>query len=525
MVSPHGIKLAVHLISAYFGDIVSKVCECLLRNGTLSLQQVLRFTELNKENATNALLVLIQHNCVQAFSIEQQGGFMEQPKMVTHYMALHDNIIHLMRFSKFLAIISDEFGQECMEIFEGLLQHGRLSMNQIVDRYKDKHKSHTSKENSTAANVAHENFNKLAQAHYIERCPASEPYLESEKEDDTAGKKKTAKSKTNDPSQTLEARALAAATPMESIRFLVEADTFTNGAPDENTKKTSTTEIVGEKRKKIFLEPENKEILWRVNFEEFVRHFRHKCCITHMTTRMDNVAGIVLSAIFEATRRDETKVKMENTVPLPMDRIYEEAIKREEGRSLSLERVRDSLVQLGCEVPIIGLDETYSIDLKKIIDEAQAQEVESVVLKKYGREAYRIFRLLLQSKRLCETDQIWMATFVDKKDALKILFQLWKDDLLHMERVANEGQKLESLCWKLNKVSVWEQVLDDMYHAALNLKLRLVHELEQAKEILRKGKSVGDQVLAKRKKVGEKWEVLDSSLMILDDAIMLFHDF
>ncbi|XP_023752435.1 uncharacterized protein LOC111900785 isoform X3 [Lactuca sativa] len=496
MVSPHGIKLAVHLISAYFGDIVSKVCECLLRNGTLSLQQVLRFTELNKENATNALLVLIQHNCVQAFSIEQQGGFMEQPKMVTHYMALHDNIIHLMRFSKFLAIISDEFGQECMEIFEGLLQHGRLSMNQIVDRYKDKHKSHTSKENSTAANVAHENFNKLAQAHYIERCPASEPYLESEKEDDTAGKKKTAKSKTNDPSQTLEARALAAATPMESIRFLVEADTFTNGAPDENTKKTSTTEIVGE-----------------------------KCCITHMTTRMDNVAGIVLSAIFEATRRDETKVKMENTVPLPMDRIYEEAIKREEGRSLSLERVRDSLVQLGCEVPIIGLDETYSIDLKKIIDEAQAQEVESVVLKKYGREAYRIFRLLLQSKRLCETDQIWMATFVDKKDALKILFQLWKDDLLHMERVANEGQKLESLCWKLNKVSVWEQVLDDMYHAALNLKLRLVHELEQAKEILRKGKSVGDQVLAKRKKVGEKWEVLDSSLMILDDAIMLFHDF
>lgn len=76
-------------------------------------------------------------------------------------------------------------------------------MNQIVDRYKDKHKSHTSKENSTAANVAHENFNKLAQAHYIERCPASEPYLESEKEDDTAGKKKTAKSKVKTISTTI----------------------------------------------------------------------------------------------------------------------------------------------------------------------------------------------------------------------------------------------------------------------------------------------------------------------------------
>ncbi|KVI04710.1 RNA polymerase III subunit RPC82-related, helix-turn-helix [Cynara cardunculus var. scolymus] len=115
MVSPHGIKLAVHLISTYFGDIVSKVCECLLCKGTLSLAQVIRYTEL--------------------------GGFGEAPKIVTQYMALHDNIIHHMRFPKFLAIVSDEFGQECMELFEGLLQHGRLSFNQIMDRHKDKHRA------------------------------------------------------------------------------------------------------------------------------------------------------------------------------------------------------------------------------------------------------------------------------------------------------------------------------------------------------------------------------------------------
>lgn len=36
-------------------------------------------------------------------------------------------------------------------------------------------------------------------------------------------------------------------------------------------------------------------------------------CVSHVTTRLDSVAGVVLSAIFEATRRDETKVKMDNT--------------------------------------------------------------------------------------------------------------------------------------------------------------------------------------------------------------------
>ncbi|KVI08682.1 hypothetical protein Ccrd_012927, partial [Cynara cardunculus var. scolymus] len=71
-----------------------------------------------------------------------------------------------------------------MELFEGLLQHGRLSFNQIMDRHKDKHRAVvTSGENSTAANVLHENFNTLIQACYIERCPAHEPFLAPEEGD------------------------------------------------------------------------------------------------------------------------------------------------------------------------------------------------------------------------------------------------------------------------------------------------------------------------------------------------------
>nr|XP_043633476.1 DNA-directed RNA polymerase III subunit RPC3 [Erigeron canadensis] len=532
MTSPHGIELAVHLISTYFGDIVSKVCECLLRKGTLSLAQVRKYTEMKDVTVKNALLVLIQHNCVQAFNLQVSGGFGEAPKIVTQYMALHDNIIHHMRFPKFLAIVLDEFGKECMEIIEGLLQHGSLSLKLITDRYKDKHKANaTSEENSTAAIVLHENFNKLAHARYIERCPAHEPFLPPEED---APKKRTARSRMGDGPLTVEARALAAAAPMESLRFLVEVDACGNGAADDDddSNKCPTTGIVGEKRKQpeaeVWATNQNKEILWRVNFEEFMRRLRHKACVSHVTTRLDSVAGIVLSAIFEAGRKEETKVKMEKTVPLPLETVFEEAMKSEEGRSLTLERVRASLVQLGCELPTIGIDETYSIDLKKIIDQAQAQEVESIVLKKYGREAYRIFRLLLERERLYDTDKISNTTFVEKKDALKILFQLWKDDFLHMERLGNDAaQKSEILLWKLNKRSLWEQVLDDMYHAALNLKLRLVHELEQAKDILRvlKGKTVGDEVMQKRKRVGDKWKVLESSLMILDDAILLFHDF
>ena len=52
---------------------VQKVCECLLRKGTLPLAQIIHFTELSKQNAVNSLLVLIQHNCVQAFATQSEG--------------------------------------------------------------------------------------------------------------------------------------------------------------------------------------------------------------------------------------------------------------------------------------------------------------------------------------------------------------------------------------------------------------------------------------------------------------------
>ncbi|XP_076886734.1 uncharacterized protein LOC143536683 [Bidens hawaiensis] len=537
MTTPHGIKLAVHLISTYFGDIVSKVCDCLLNKGPLSQMQVIKYTQLTKQQVANSLLVLIHHNCVQAFNIQLPGSFGEPPKIVTQYMALYDNIIHHMRFPKFSSIVSNEFGRDCAYVFDGLLQHGRLSMNQIMDRSELNIKN---RENGNASNVLHENFNKLAQARFIERCPAVEPFLEPQEE---GPKKRGAKSKIGDVSQTLEARALAATAPMESLRFLVESDALINGVLNNNDdddadaddiKKSPTTSIVGEKRKQDCLESEtenwatnkNKEILWRVNFEEFVRRLRHKACVLHVTERIDSIAGIVLRAVFEANRRDETKVKIEKTVPLLLQTIFDEAMKTEEGRSLTLERVRATLVQLGCELPTIAINETYSIDLKKIIDQAQAQEVESIVMKKYGRESYRMFRLLAERERFIETDKIASTTFVEKKDALVALFKLWKDDFLHLERIGNgnDAQKSETMLWKLNKRSVWEQVLDDLYHAALNLKLRIIHENDLAKDSLLVVKGTADDAAIKNR-LRAKWKVLEASLFILDDAIMLFHDF
>ncbi|XP_047270688.1 uncharacterized protein LOC107853471 isoform X5 [Capsicum annuum] len=125
------------------------------------------------------------------------------------------------------------------------------------------------------------------------------------------------------------------------------------------------------------------------------------------------------------------------------------------------------------------------------------------------------------------TNTISDTTFVEKKDAVKILCKLWKDEYLEMKKVITQGaRQSEFILWKINKQSLWKHVLDKMYHAALNLRLRITNEREQGKEILQmpREKLVGG-LSDRHTRLRKIWITLESSLMNLDDALMLFHDF
>ncbi|XP_039065274.1 uncharacterized protein LOC120210646 [Hibiscus syriacus] len=521
MATPSGIKYAVHLITTHFGDLVAKVCECLLRRGPLTLQATVRFTELTSSQVKNCLLVLIQHNCVQAFVLEQSVEHGDAAKVNTEYIALFDNIFHRWRFPKFLTIVSQNLDKQCIDLLEALLQHGRLTLKQMSDRAK----SSQNEGDDVILDSVQEAIIKLLNARFIERCPASEPVLTNPTKQELNARKRAAKSgKILEEQETLEQRVVEAAAPPEALRFLLL--TQTEPAAEGKGETSSPTVTPGEKRKHDALESEygatdEQVVLWRANFEEFIRRLRHKACIENVKTRLDDGAVTVLKAMLEATRSAEKKVKTENSVPLSLSSIYEEAIKSEEGRNITFDRVRASLIQLSCPPFVIAANESYSIDFKKIIELAQNEEVESIVLKRYGKDAYRMFRLLSNSSHLLETDKIADAAFVEKKETPKILYKLWKDDYLHMERLQVTGAKRlqQFLLWKVNKNLIREHVLDEMFHAALNLSQRVAFELEQEQQLLNIPR---DKRLSRLRKVRL---LLESSQMKLDDAIMLFHDF
>ncbi|XP_008234240.1 PREDICTED: uncharacterized protein LOC103333211 isoform X3 [Prunus mume] len=497
----YGIKYAVHIITSNFGNLVAKVCESLLRRRHLSLKQLIGFTELTPQQVKNSLLILIQHNCVQPFSFDQSEG----PK-VTQYIALFDNIIHRGRFAKFLAVVSQELDTDRELILKDLLENGRLTLKQIIEG------AESSKSQGDSA----------------------EPVLEQATKQEGPAKKRGAKSaKMVEVPETIEQRVIAAAAPPEAIRFsiMIDSEADACGGKSDNMS-------VGEKRKHATLEfdaefgSKDEVVLWRANFEEFIRCLRHKACVENVRARLDDEAAVVLRAMLKATRTAEKKVKTENSVPLSLNTIYEEVINSEAGRSLTVGRVRDLLSVLcdSSQERDVDEDESYSADLKKILELAQDDEVESIVLKRYGKDAYTMFRILSLAGRPIETDKISdmsQLSLVEKNETPKILYNLWKDDYLHMERLVVTGaRQSQFLVWRVDKPIIWKHVLDEMFHTALNLSLRLACEEERFKEItdLPAHKLLGE--------MAKQWQlyrnvilVLQASLLKLDDALMLFHDF
>ncbi|KAJ0043366.1 hypothetical protein Pint_17453 [Pistacia integerrima] len=644
MVTQHGTKFAVHIITNHFGDRVAKVCECLLRRGPLNRQNIKRYTELSDEQVKNSLLVLIQQNCVQAFITEQSGGFGDEPRLNTQYVALFDNILHRVRFAKFLTIASQEFDKQCVELLQGLLEHGRLTLKQMFDRAKSSERegksfnlfafslffSHYHSISIIKVNVRiiffqehlwfwilFENLFLILQL--LITLSAAQPlnhflwqqqkkkllqgsevlsplrYLHIHVKFISFGILALEQDKLSinmyicliEEPETIEKRAVAAAAPVEALRFsVISTDSDVHGEKNDSN---STSITLGEKRKHDALESDEcgaadeLTVLYRANFGEFIRRLRHKvglnclhanivyslngllivrlACIETVRVRLDDGAATVLGAMLEATRSAEQKVKTRNSVPLSLGSIYEEVIKSEAGRNMTLDHVKASLIQLGHPPLVKESNGSYSVEFEKIIELAQNDEMESVVLKKYGRDAYRIFRLLSKAGCLLETDKVMIInwwplacrdfhflfelfdfpilkrlhdselisdiTFVEKKDTPKILYKMWKDDYLHMEKLVLSGaRQSQFLLWKVNKTILCQYVLDEMFHAALNLSLRLAYELDQEKELLnlpvdrRTGHLLDRYNRLKRVRI-----LLESSQMKLDDAIMLFHYF
>uniref|UniRef100_A0ACD5VTP5 Uncharacterized protein n=1 Tax=Avena sativa TaxID=4498 RepID=A0ACD5VTP5_AVESA len=456
MVSQHGILLAVGLISDHFGPLVAKVCDCLLRHGALQLPEIVRRLKLPRGQVKNSLLVLIQHNCVQAFSFPRGKG--ADRKTMTLYLAIFDNVLHRLRFSKFLSVIRADM-PESEVLVEGLLQNGRLTFNQLVERTISKVPEGTSKPEMEEIRL---NFNKLVYARYVERCPKAEPYFDPEEE--TAPAKKRVK--TLEEVLSLEQKIVNMATLSDPERF---SEIPYNMEDASNANDCPRNAVSGAKRKHGAFEVDEdaeSEVLWRINFEKFRFCLKKKFCADRKKPKLKVGTHPIWESFFEANLTD----KDTDSVTSSINGILERLGQKEGGAAMTLDQITRVLEDLECTTSADD-PEAFTFDLRKMVEECRNEEIESLVKKKYGQEAFTIFRLLVTQGCPVETDQIIDTTILDKQVVHSTLYKLWKDDYIDTEKIASAPGTgyAQFFVWRA-KNTFREQFIDNLYHAALNLR-------------------------------------------------------
>ncbi|XP_039848474.1 uncharacterized protein LOC120707611 isoform X1 [Panicum virgatum] len=159
-------------------------------------------------------------------------------------------------------------------------------------------------------------------------------------------------------------------------------------------------------------------------------------------------------------------------VTSPMNGILERVGQKEGGSSMTVDQIISVLNDLEC-ISTTRDPEQFTFDLNKLVETCRNDEVESLVKKKHGQEAYTIFRLLLKQGGPVETDEITDRTILDKQIVHETLYKLWKDEYIDSERVPSAASGTGNshfLVWRV-KNTYREHYIDHLYHAALNLRL------------------------------------------------------
>ncbi|KAF6987996.1 hypothetical protein CFC21_005584 [Triticum aestivum] len=474
MVPQHGILLAMGLISDHFGPLVAKVCDCLLRHGALQLPEIVRRLKLPPGQVKNSLLVLIQHNCVQAFS-STRGN-----RMVTLYLAIFDNVLHRLRFSKFISVIRADI-PESEALIEGLLQNGRLTFDQLVGRTISKVPEGTIRPAREEIRI---NFNRLVYARYVERCPKPEPSFDPlGDEQSTSARRRVPK--TAEEVLSLEQKVVNTANLSDPERFSeipysVEDASKTNDCPHNA--------VVGAKRKHGAFEVDEElnsniaenEVLWRVNFDKFIFCLKKKFCADRKKPKLKVGTHPIWESFFEANLADRDTT---NSVTSSLNGISEKLGQKEGGAAMTFDHITRVLEDLQCTTTSEDPKE-FTFDLRKMVE-------------------------------ACTNEEIIDTTILDKQIVHSTLYKLWNDGYIDTEKIASAAGTgyAQFFAWRARN-TFREQFIDNLYHAALNLR-QMVNYIA---ELLVEG-SKDETKLRNRK------NILILALTRHDDSLMLFHDF
>lgn len=153
-------QIAEIIIEEHFSNDVLIIASFLMNNGSSSILDICKHTNLDFQSVRNSLIILLQ-NMLITFEEVKKKNFIE-----IQYTINLNNILNYIRFPKILYFINARYGENAVLIFEEIMQCGILSAKQCIEQVQFKLKN-LDKVNPLILNSVKVTFVQLIENNYL----------------------------------------------------------------------------------------------------------------------------------------------------------------------------------------------------------------------------------------------------------------------------------------------------------------------------------------------------------------------
>jgi transcription initiation factor IIE alpha subunit len=559
-----------------------------MERSTATFDEIVRVSGIEKSLTRECLVASIQHNFVVAVEEEKESSKPGATStIVTNYRIIMENVLVRLRFSKYVSLARDKFGESGEQIVLAFVKDGRGTVRSLLQASVDATDPQYSRQDELDAIkqlMDNKFIMKIPEANTNTTLPCrsnSAPVASGDEDEDapaTRGRKRSASgtviakragvSDNKDPSKAKKSAkptsaSSAAGRPKKSSAN-AKKTTNLNVAPemkiygDPSEDSLSPMMIMAEQQqqehkpiKSIVPTPasssaapstmqlESDDAHYCLDYDRFNKEFAKEACIAFVGEKIDALAAGVVREMFEISETSQW---------VSEDRLYFNLTNTENPRfnralsSIPKERLKQYLDLMSKDKTHMLIRQTsgFAINHKSILDTVKQKLMESVVLDKFGSDSLRIFRLLMM-KHLLEQKQVSELAMTPIKETRDCLYKMLQSNYVHLQEVPRTSEHNPSktfYLWSVRLHHVKNILLNDMYKALRNMKLRLSHTLQLHADLIAKRDEeeriqqdtpkysrLTDADHATLAELTNIQDRLDVSMLHIDSSIMTLEDF
>jgi hypothetical protein len=240
--------------------------------------------------------------------------------------------------------------------------------------------------------------------------------------------------------------------------------------------------------------------LWCINWDHLARIQRNRFIIDLVSQRMGALAGTVVKIILRNSLPQELTPCRQTLHSMAMTTAeIAAAIVQELGpSSFPLNSLPKLLELMRCDkVSVLtrsaasdvtagssGL--TYAVNVQDLIKYFKHRTINSIICERFGEVSGRVFELLLQT-RFLDQQRIGDLVIAPSREVRKQMYEMYKYHLIDYVDISKRGDfnTMSTLfLWYVNPAKAHASLMDYLYQALLNVRVRRDFECEQRRDVM-----------------------------------------